>query len=96
MMSKPTLAPSLAVAAETDGLDIGEALGPEALLGVLGEIHREGERRGHPLTGNELKWLDIKLGQEVAMPMCANLFLTWAEYECWRKYAPEFNQLRND
>ncbi len=24
---------------------------------------------------------------------CANQHLTWAEYECYRKYAPEFNAL---
>ena len=24
---------------------------------------------------------------------CANRFLTWAEYECWHKYGPEFNKV---
>jgi hypothetical protein len=25
---------------------------------------------------------------------CLNRVMTWAEYECWRKYAPEFNRPR--
>jgi hypothetical protein len=25
---------------------------------------------------------------------CLNKVMTWAEYECWRKYAPEFNKPR--
>lgn len=30
---------------------------------------------------------------ECACRGCANNFLTWAEYECWKKYAPEFNKV---
>ncbi|WP_432263002.1 hypothetical protein [Cupriavidus sp. TMH.W2] len=32
-------------------------------------------------------------GRECACIGCANRHLTWAEYECWKKYAPQFNQI---
>ncbi len=31
---------------------------------------------------------------ECACRGCANEYLSWAEYECWKKYAPEFNVTR--
>lgn len=39
-----------------------------------------------------LRWCDTT--GECACMGCANMLMTWAEYECWRKYAPEFNRAR--
>lgn len=30
---------------------------------------------------------------ECACAGCANRKLSWAEYECWKKYNPEFNKI---
>jgi hypothetical protein len=32
-------------------------------------------------------------GSECACMGCANRKFTWAEWECWRKYNPEFNRI---
>lgn len=82
-------------AAESVGLKVGEALGVEEYPRVVDKIRKEEERRGHSLTVHTLTWFESKEGEAVAMPDCANMFLTWAEYECWKKYAPEFNKTRN-
>ena len=40
------------------------------------------------------RWLRFCQADECACMGCANLWLTWAEYECWRKYDPEANKIR--
>lgn len=40
------------------------------------------------------RWLRFCRADECACMGCANLWLTWAEYECWRKYDPEANKIR--
>lgn len=40
------------------------------------------------------RWLRFCRADECACMGCANLWLTWAEYECWRKYDPETNKIR--
>jgi hypothetical protein len=35
-------------------------------------------------------------GRECACLGCANQHLTWAEYECWKKYDPAFNRIGHD
>lgn len=37
-------------------------------------------------------WVEEK-GEGARQIPCANNFLTWAEYECYRKYNPELNKL---
>ena len=38
-------------------------------------------------------WVEDK-GEGARQVMCANNFLTWAEYECFRKYNPALNKQR--
>lgn len=40
------------------------------------------------------RWLRFCRADGCACMGCANLWLTWAEYECWRKYDPETNKIR--
>jgi hypothetical protein len=61
---------------------ISEALGPEDYERVAAKV---------ALHNVPDRWCG---GGECACMGCANQYLSWAEYECWRKYAPEFNVTR--
>lgn len=62
-------------------LRIGEALGPEHL-----------ERVAQKIKDKEFsRWC---YADECACMGCWNLEISWAEYECWRKYNPKFNKVR--
>jgi hypothetical protein len=62
---------------------MSEALGPEHYDRVAKKL--EGIDHGH------LRWCS---GGDCACMGCLNRKITWAEYECWRKYNPEFNKVR--
>lgn len=47
---------------------------------------------GHCTAATLAHWVDEKAEGARQIP-CANSFLTWAEYECYHKYSPEFNKL---
>lgn len=66
-------------------LRVGEALGPEDYPRVAAKIKD---------LNVPNYWCEAK--GECACRGCANRLISWAEYECWKKYAPEFNKTRAD
>lgn len=63
---------------------VSEALGEDDYPRVAEKIAKLGEIKIPD------RWCS---GGECACMGCANRYLSWAEYECWRKYAPEFNRV---
>lgn len=47
---------------------------------------------GRVSPGQLARWCEAN-GKECACMGCANRHLTWAEFECWKKYGPEFNEI---
>jgi len=68
-------------------LKMDEAFGPENLPAIEAKI----KSLGVP-EAQLARWCEAK--RECACMGCANKYLTWREYECWRKYSPQFNRLR--
>lgn len=69
----------------SNGFRISPALGAEHWPRINEKIMARDPRQ---------RWLRFCLASECACMGCANLWLTWAEYECWRKYDSETNKIR--
>jgi hypothetical protein len=70
----------------TEGLDAADYPAVKAKIdGILAS--------GQALPGHLAHWCEAS--GECACRGCANGFLTWAEYECWRKYDPACNRRTN-
>lgn len=69
----------------SNGFRVSPALGAEHWARINEKIMERDPRE---------RWLRFCQAEECACMGCANLWLTWAEYECWRKYDPEANKVR--
>jgi hypothetical protein len=72
-------------------LKLGDALGkadyPAVELKVTALI-----ASGECTAADLARWIEGK-GEGARQIPCANNFLSWPEYECYRKYNPDFNKL---
>lgn len=72
----------MALSSETKPIRISEGLGAEHYERIAKKIVDQGIPD---------RWCTA--AYECACAGCANRKLSWAEYECWKKYNPEFNKI---